>query len=1319
MSANLEKALDELVLYDADYSEVNRLIAQYNNMNLDPTQIDVETTKRVDDAIASVETGLKIDKQDQVDYYAYLIDAAIKGIKYKPADYTLVTIAVTNAETELAKTTYWSAESLANLRAVVDSVEYGYGVDRQEEVNVMAQRVTQAIKELLPGPADYSRVNAAIERFNALDHSHYTPASVAAVQDVINSIDWDLTRVEQDIVNGYAFDIQTAQLDLVEAKADYSELDRIIEKEVPQNLSDYTTETVKDLTNVLNSIDRSLKAKDQAKVIGYQNSLREAIANLAYKPGDYTDVYAAIAEGREIIANSAVDKKDAEAFEAYIAEIDYTYTIKQQTEIANIATQLRAMYAKFSAAESVHNASITLEADRKVTYTGAVITVSVIVGTDYYAAATSIPVLYDSNFFELVGANVGEAFKFEGSFAASSQVGGNINSPSKGYPSSYTASDKNQWKYALITVTPDPEINETAQVLDPAQTVVKLQFRVKNIVGVNGKIWIDDAFLKTDDNKSGKLYIGRYKTSEVNNDVVTVGQSIDLTNASITVNVLDANSPADFTELMKAYNTILDPAGKKYYETESYAAYEDALIAAEELIMNKSQYTVKEQAIVDDAANVLNEAIKNLKLLPVNKTPLEEALALVPEHSSDKYTTDTYLLYLSAVEAGNAILAEENLTVVDNERIKAAADEIISAFEDLTLKSFSYKNQMELALSTGPDYEEEVYTEESYQAYMDAYIALEEFSTKEPTILDDDEGLTLITRVNSTRRNLKLKPADTAELEAEIAEYYTKNPNHYTTSTFRNYKNAVEDGIEILERTDLTALDNGEIQDVLAEIIKYKGRLRVGAFTKETEVNEALDLGFAYLELEPEYTPESFEIMLNALIALIEFNDTVEDKNATHDDVAMELIQDLYDAIDELKYIPADLTLLEEALALETLDEEYYTEESYQAYKDALAALEAYGEDYYWGLDEQEIVDALAADIIMAHGELKFKPFTKLADLEAALEVTPEYPSNYYIDTAYAEYEAARAAIEDMIADADNLTLFDDDAALELIADYNATLVALKSAWADAEYADVYAAIEEANALNRNIYKNFEIVDEAINNVVYGLNIFAQETVDGYAAAIREAIGNLEYSGADYTVVENAKTAAAEKLAEMQATGIEVKQSTVDALNKAIDNVVAGLDVTKQDEVNAFADAIVAATEALDYVSTIVLKAESVAYITDEGYIRGLAGVTADGIVSQFDVYGKATTIVVTPTANGCGTGTLVQHFDGEELVAEYVIVVDGDADGDCFVTALDVTYVTFLINEFEEPESEYVMTAIDLENDGWLDAIDLTIIINMANAEF
>lgn len=124
----------------------------------------------------------------------------------------------------------------------------------------------------------------------------------------------------------------------------------------------------------------------------------------------------------------------------------------------------------------------------------------------------------------------------------------------------------------------------------------------------------------------------------------------------------------------------------------------------------------------------------------------------------------------------------------------------------------------------------------------------------------------------------------------------------------------------------------------------------------------------------------------------------------------------------------------------------------------------------------------------------------------------------------------------------------------------------LSMTYAGADYTDVDAAIKRANSLNKDNYKDFSRVEDAINAVNRDKDITEQEVVNGYAKAINEAIDHLEYKDADYTKV----TEAIEKANNLNKDNY--KDFT--EVEKAINAVVTGKNITQQDEVDAMAKAI-------------------------------------------------------------------------------------------------------------------------------------------------
>ena len=70
--------------------------------------------------------------------------------------------------------------------------------------------------------------------------------------------------------------------------------------------------------------------------------------------------------------------------------------------------------------------------------------------------------------------------------------------------------------------------------------------------------------------------------------------------------------------------------------------------------------------------------------------------------------------------------------------------------------------------------------------------------------------------------------------------------------------------------------------------------------------------------------------------------------------------------------------------------------------------------------------------------------------------------------------------------------------------------IIITEATAKADYSKVDEAIKKANKLNKNDYKDFSLVEKAINAVVRDKNITEQEEVDLMAEAIEDAISKLE-----------------------------------------------------------------------------------------------------------------------------------------------------------------------------------------------------------------
>ena len=121
-----------------------------------------------------------------------------------PADYTAIDAALAEAN-ELDRTLY---TDLSAVDTAVANVVRGYGIARQSEVDAMAQAIRDALAHLTRKGADYTAVDAAIAKANALNKDDYT--NFAAVQAAIDAVDRTKDITHQSEVDAMAAAIQSA-----------------------------------------------------------------------------------------------------------------------------------------------------------------------------------------------------------------------------------------------------------------------------------------------------------------------------------------------------------------------------------------------------------------------------------------------------------------------------------------------------------------------------------------------------------------------------------------------------------------------------------------------------------------------------------------------------------------------------------------------------------------------------------------------------------------------------------------------------------------------------------------------------------------------------------------------------------------------------------------------------------------------------------------------------------------------------------------------------------------------------------------------------
>ena len=185
----------------ADYSAVEAAMAAI------PTDLTVYTDESVaalNTAVDGVVRGKAFVSQANVNAMAQAIQAAIIALQYKDADYTKVDAAIAKAKA-LKKDDY---KDFSAVETAVNAVVHDKNITEQSEVDAMAKAIEDAIAALQYKDADYTKVDAAIAKANALNKDNYKDFS--AVEAAVNAVARGTNITQQAEVDAMAKAIEDA-----------------------------------------------------------------------------------------------------------------------------------------------------------------------------------------------------------------------------------------------------------------------------------------------------------------------------------------------------------------------------------------------------------------------------------------------------------------------------------------------------------------------------------------------------------------------------------------------------------------------------------------------------------------------------------------------------------------------------------------------------------------------------------------------------------------------------------------------------------------------------------------------------------------------------------------------------------------------------------------------------------------------------------------------------------------------------------------------------------------------------------------------------
>ena len=256
----------------ANYTKVDEAIAKANALNKD----NYKDFSAVEAAVNAVVRDKNITEQSGVDAMAKAIEDAIAGLQYKDADYTKVDAAIAKANA-LDKDNY---KDFSAVEAAVNAVVRNKNITGQSEVDAMAKAIEDAIAGLQYKDADYTKVDAAIAKANALDKDNYRDLS--AVEAAVNAVARNKNITEQSGVDAMAKAIEDAITGLQYKDADYTNVDEAIAKANALNKNDY-----KDFSAVEAAVKAVVRGKnitEQSGVDKMAKTIEDAIAALEKKP---------------------------------------------------------------------------------------------------------------------------------------------------------------------------------------------------------------------------------------------------------------------------------------------------------------------------------------------------------------------------------------------------------------------------------------------------------------------------------------------------------------------------------------------------------------------------------------------------------------------------------------------------------------------------------------------------------------------------------------------------------------------------------------------------------------------------------------------------------------------------------------------------------------------------------------------------------------------------------------------------------------------------------------------------------------------------
>jgi len=850
--------------------------------------------------------------QQKIDAADAALQAAVKALKVATADYTEAN--VVKDEVKALNASLYTDESWSRVQTAVANITDGISVFCQAYLDSLVADLRKAISLLEMNPADYTNVNTMIEIYEGLTPEHYTAESWAVLRDTVNSVDWNLKVDKQGLVDAFATSIDSAINNLVLAPADYTEVDKQVERynNALPNKDLYTDLSWRAAQAAYNAIERDKNWKQQDEVDDMATNLKSAIDRLKYKDADYSALEAAI--------------------DAASSEVESWYTPETWAPFAEALAAAEEAYEAYDSGSPLdinHQSEIDAIKDALVTAQKGLI----IADGDYtkvYEAIDSTNDLDESKYTAdswqalqdaidsvVYNLNAKEQERIDGFADAINTAIKNLKEKGADYTEvNAIIKEWNEMDKSLYTEASILNVANTVNAVDwnlpvSKQAVVDgyvvsiraainaLEYKPADYTKVNAAeakakeaIQLQKDFAAA---HNGYLYYTK-ETMDALEATLNYTKGLDIRYQTTVDGYADAiNNAIAKIQLNNADYSAVEAARKKIpadFDNDVYTDETAAEVIAANLAVTEGLLT-KDQDTVDGYARDLEAAIAGLKYKPADYTRVEAEKALIP--------TDLTPYTKSSVENLQNVLAsvDYDLDINHQSEVDGYADAIKAAREALELDLADYTKVNEAKAKAEEAIKDTNYTDESIQAVKDAIAKIVEKLPKSEQARVDG----FATAIDDAVAHLTDKPLDLTSYNKAIARV-PSNLGNYTDASVKLYTDALA-AADSYKLTKNSIRNQTEFEALVSALdaaitgLKLKG-------ADYTKVNEAKTIADAKAE-SGDYTADSVA-RYNDLIATINWNLSIEDQKT---------VDGYADAINAFvfEYIGADYTALTAAIA--------------------------------------------------------------------------------------------------------------------------------------------------------------------------------------------------------------------------------------------------------------------------------------------------------------------------------------------------------------------------------------------------------------------